>query len=55
MVAALYRTMLYMHSPANATSDSIHARYHNIDLPLAEKAFSAQMLSIARTAPSRAN
>ena len=49
VVAALYRTMLYMHSPANRNEVIQYiARYHNIDLPLAEKAFSAQMLSYSK-------
>jgi ABC-type nitrate/sulfonate/bicarbonate transport system substrate-binding protein len=49
MIAALYRTMTYIHNPANRTEVIQYiARYHNIDLPLAEKAFSAQMLSYSR-------
>jgi ABC-type nitrate/sulfonate/bicarbonate transport system substrate-binding protein len=49
MIAALYRTMTYIHNPANRNEVIQYiARYHNIDLPLAEKAFSAQMLSYSK-------
>jgi ABC-type nitrate/sulfonate/bicarbonate transport system substrate-binding protein len=49
MIMALYRTMTYMHNPANRNEVIQYiARYHNIELPLAEKAFSAQMLSYSK-------
>ena len=49
MVMALYRTMTYIHNPANRNEVIQYiARYHSIDLPLAEKAFSAQMLSYSK-------
>jgi ABC-type nitrate/sulfonate/bicarbonate transport system substrate-binding protein len=49
MIAALYRTMTYIHNPANRHEVIQYiAHYHNIDLPLAEKAFNAQMLSYSK-------
>lgn len=49
MIAALYRTMTHIHNPANRNEVIQYiARYHNIDLPLAEKAFNAQMLSYSK-------
>jgi ABC-type nitrate/sulfonate/bicarbonate transport system substrate-binding protein len=49
MIAGLYRTMTYIHNPANRNEVIQYiARNHNIDLPLAEKAFSAQMLSYSK-------
>jgi NitT/TauT family transport system substrate-binding protein len=57
VVASLYRTMMYIHNPANR-AEVIHyiATYHKIDLPLAEKAFTAQMLSYSKdgTKPRKA-
>lgn len=49
MVAALHRTMSYMLHPANRT-EVVHyvSTYHKLDLPLAEKAFSAQMLGYSK-------
>jgi ABC-type nitrate/sulfonate/bicarbonate transport system substrate-binding protein len=48
-VIALYRTMTYIHNPANRNEVIQYiARYHNIDLPLAEKSFDAQMLSYSK-------
>jgi len=49
MVAGLYRTMTYMHNPANRNEVIQYiARYHGIDLPLAGKAFTAQMQSYSK-------
>jgi ABC-type nitrate/sulfonate/bicarbonate transport system substrate-binding protein len=49
MVAALYRTMTYLHSPDNRNEVIQYiARYHAIDAPLAEKAFVAQMKSYSK-------
>jgi ABC-type nitrate/sulfonate/bicarbonate transport system substrate-binding protein len=49
IIAALYRTMTYLHSPGNRTEVIQYiARYHAIDLPLAEKAFNAQMQSYSK-------
>jgi ABC-type nitrate/sulfonate/bicarbonate transport system substrate-binding protein len=49
MVAALFRTMTYIHDPANrAEVIQYIARYHNIDAGLAEKSFHAQMLSYSK-------
>lgn len=49
MIVALYRIMIYIHNPANRNEVIQYiARYHNIDLPLAEKAFNAQMLSYSK-------
>lgn len=49
MVAALHRTMSYMLHPANRTEVVQYvSTYHKLDLPLAEKAFSAQMLGYSK-------
>jgi NitT/TauT family transport system substrate-binding protein len=49
VIAGLYRTMVYLHNPNNRNEVIQYiARYHAIDLPLAEKAFSAQMLSYSK-------
>jgi ABC-type nitrate/sulfonate/bicarbonate transport system substrate-binding protein len=49
MIMALYRTMTYIHDPANRKEVIQYiARYHNIDLALAEKSFNAQMLSYSK-------
>jgi ABC-type nitrate/sulfonate/bicarbonate transport system substrate-binding protein len=57
MIGGLYRTMTYIHNPANR-SDVIQyiARYHSIDLALAEKAFATQMQSYSKdgTKPRKA-
>jgi ABC-type nitrate/sulfonate/bicarbonate transport system substrate-binding protein len=49
VIMALYRTMTYIHNPANRNEVIQYiARYHSIDLSLAEKAFNAQMLSYSK-------
>ncbi|HWH79802.1 MAG TPA: ABC transporter substrate-binding protein [Candidatus Binatus sp.] len=49
MVAALYRTMNYILNPANrAEVVQYVASYHKLDLALAEKAFTAQMLGYSK-------
>ncbi|MET0502409.1 MAG: ABC transporter substrate-binding protein [Candidatus Binatia bacterium] len=49
MVAALHRTMNYIVNPANrAEVVQYISTYHKIDLPLAEKAFAAQMLGYSK-------
>jgi len=49
MVAALHRTMNYILNPANRNEVVQYvATYHKIDLPLAEKAFAAQMLGYSK-------
>jgi ABC-type nitrate/sulfonate/bicarbonate transport system substrate-binding protein len=49
MITALYRTMTYIHNPANRNEVIQYiARYHGIDVGLAEKAFNAQMLSYSK-------
>jgi ABC-type nitrate/sulfonate/bicarbonate transport system substrate-binding protein len=49
MIAALSRTMTYIHNPANRNEVIQYiSRYHGIDVGLAEKAFSAQMLSYSK-------
>jgi ABC-type nitrate/sulfonate/bicarbonate transport system substrate-binding protein len=49
MVAALHRTMNYILNPANrAEIVQYVSTYHKIDLPLAEKAFTAQMLGYSK-------
>jgi ABC-type nitrate/sulfonate/bicarbonate transport system substrate-binding protein len=49
MIVGLYRTMTYMHNPANRNEVIQYiARYHNIDLALAEKAFNGQMQSYSK-------
>ena len=57
MIAGLYRTMTYIHNPANRSEVIQYiARYHNIDLALAEKAFATQMRSYSKdgTKPRKA-
>ena len=57
MIAGLYRTMNYIHNPANRSEVVQYiARYHNIEPALAEKAFTAQMLSYSKdgTKPRKA-
>ncbi|MEX0803853.1 MAG: ABC transporter substrate-binding protein [Candidatus Binatia bacterium] len=49
LIAALHRTLVYMHNPANRNEVVQYiAGYHKIDLPLAEKAFASQMLSYSK-------
>ncbi len=49
MIAALYRTMNYILSPANRTEVVQYvSSYHKIELALAEKAFAAQMLGYSK-------
>jgi NitT/TauT family transport system substrate-binding protein len=49
MVAALHRTMNYILNPANRNEVVQYvSTYHKIDLPLAEKAFAAQMLGYSK-------
>ena len=49
MVAALHRTMNYILNPANRDEVVQYvSTYHKIDLPLAEKAFTAQMLGYSK-------
>jgi ABC-type nitrate/sulfonate/bicarbonate transport system substrate-binding protein len=49
VIMALYRTMTYIHNPTNRNEVIQYiARYHSIDLSLAEKAFNAQMLSYSK-------
>jgi ABC-type nitrate/sulfonate/bicarbonate transport system substrate-binding protein len=49
MVSALHRTMNYILNPANrAEVVQYVSTYHKIDLPLAEKSFSAQMLGYSK-------
>jgi NitT/TauT family transport system substrate-binding protein len=49
MVAALHRTMNYILNPANRIEVVQYvSSYHKIDLPLAEKAFAAQMLGYSK-------
>jgi ABC-type nitrate/sulfonate/bicarbonate transport system substrate-binding protein len=49
MIMALYQTMTYIHNPANRNEVIQYiARYHNIDVALAEKSFNAQMLSYSK-------
>ena len=57
MIGGLYRTMTYIHNPANRSEVTQYiARYHNIDLALAEKAFATQMQSYSKdgTKPRKA-
>jgi NitT/TauT family transport system substrate-binding protein len=57
MIAGLYRTMIYIHHPANRSEVIQYiARYHGIDLGLAEKAFATQMQSYSKdgTKPRKA-
>ena len=49
MIAALHRTMNYILNPANRNEIVQYvSSYHKIDLPLAEKAFAAQMLGYSK-------
>lgn len=49
VIAALHRTMNYILEPANrAEVVQYVSAYHRIDLPLAEKAFTAQMLGYSK-------
>ena len=49
MIAALHRTMTYILNPANRNEVVQYvSTYHKIDLPLAEKAFAAQMLGYSK-------
>ena len=49
MIAALHRTMNYILNPANRNEVVRYvSTYHKIDLPLAEKAFAAQMLGYSK-------
>jgi hypothetical protein len=57
MIAGLYRTMIYIHNPVNRNEVIQYiARYHGIDLALAEKAFASQMQSYSKdgTKPRKA-
>lgn len=57
MIAGLHRTMIYIHNPANRSEVIQYiARYHGIDLALAEKAFTTQMQSYSKdgTKPRKA-
>ena len=49
MIAALHRTMSYILDPANRSEVVQYvSTYHKIDLPLAEKAFAAQVLGYSK-------
>ena len=49
MIAALHRTMTYIINPTNRNEVVQYvSTYHKIDLPLAEKAFAAQMLGYSK-------
>ena len=49
MIAALNRTMNYILNPANRNEVVQYvSTYHKINLPLAEKAFAAQMLGYSK-------
>jgi ABC-type nitrate/sulfonate/bicarbonate transport system substrate-binding protein len=49
LIAGLYRTLIYMHNPANRDEVIRYiAGFHKIDLPLAEKAFVMQMQSYSK-------
>src|SRR5690242_2073479 len=49
MIAGLHRTMNYIVNPANRSEVVKYvAAYHKLDLPLAEKAFTAQMLGYSK-------
>ncbi|HEY6366873.1 MAG TPA: hypothetical protein VI585_19005 [Candidatus Binatia bacterium] len=49
MIAGLYRTMICIHNPVNRNEVIQYiARYHGIDLALAEKAFGTQMQSYSK-------
>ena len=49
LIAGLYRTLAYLHNPANR-GEVIHyiATFHKVDLSLAEKAFTTQMQSYSK-------
>jgi ABC-type nitrate/sulfonate/bicarbonate transport system substrate-binding protein len=49
LIAGLYRTLTYIHNPANRSEVIQYiAAFHKIDLPLAEKAFTTQMQSYSK-------
>ena len=49
LIAGLHRTLIYMHNPANRQEVIQYiAGFHKIDLPLADKAFAAQMQSYSK-------
>jgi len=49
MIAALHRTMNYILNPANRSEVVQYvSTYHKLDLPLAEKAFTAQLLGYSK-------
>lgn len=49
LIAGLHRTMVYIHNPANRSEVVRYvASFHKTDLPLAEKALAAQMLSYSK-------
>ncbi|HVO96410.1 MAG TPA: ABC transporter substrate-binding protein [Terriglobales bacterium] len=49
LIAGLHRTMVYIHNPANRAEVVRYiAGFHKIDLPLAEKAFAAQLPSYSK-------
>src|SRR5262250_1643228 len=49
LLAGLYRTMTYLHNPANRTEVIQYiASFHKIDPPLAEKAFATQIASYSK-------
>jgi ABC-type nitrate/sulfonate/bicarbonate transport system substrate-binding protein len=49
MIAALHRTMTFILNPANRSEVIRYVSiYHKIDLPLADKAFAAQMLGYSK-------
>jgi ABC-type nitrate/sulfonate/bicarbonate transport system substrate-binding protein len=49
LIAGLYRTLVYLHNPANRDEVIQYiAGFHKIDLPLAEKAFATQMESYSK-------
>lgn len=49
LIAGLHRTMLYIHNPAHRAEVIRYiANFHNIALPLAEKALATQMLSYSK-------
>jgi ABC-type nitrate/sulfonate/bicarbonate transport system substrate-binding protein len=49
LIAGLHRTMVYLHNPANRSEVVRYiASFHKIDLPLAERAFAAQMQSYSK-------
>jgi hypothetical protein len=49
LIAGLFRTLVYLHNPANRDEVIQYiAGFHKIDLPLAEKAFATQMESYSK-------